>query len=73
VVSAEELSWRQLDLISQLSVDTEFCTGICEERTWAREAEESPLLKPLPGNGWWRHSKLQKGLAGAVVIYYVCT
>jgi hypothetical protein len=23
---------------------------VCEERTSAREAEESPLLKPLPGN-----------------------
>jgi hypothetical protein len=24
--------------------------------------------KPLPGNGWLRHSRLEKGLAGAVVI-----
>jgi hypothetical protein len=23
--------------------------------TWVREAEESPLLKPLLGNGCWRH------------------
>jgi hypothetical protein len=22
----------------------------------------------LPGNGWWRHSRLEKGLVGAVVI-----
>jgi hypothetical protein len=29
----------------QLSV--EFCTGGCEERTWAREAEESPLLEAV--------------------------
>jgi hypothetical protein len=36
------------------SVD--FCTGGYKDRTWALEAEESLLLKPLPENGWWRHS-----------------
>jgi hypothetical protein len=25
---------------------SQFCTGVCEERTW-REAEESPLLKSV--------------------------
>jgi hypothetical protein len=29
-------------------------------RTWAHEAEESPLLEAIPGNGWWRHSRLEK-------------
>jgi hypothetical protein len=45
----------------------EFCMGGCEDKTWACEAEESPLLKSLPGNGW-RHSRLERGLEGAVVI-----
>jgi hypothetical protein len=26
-------------------VDREFCTGVCEEMTWALEAEKSPLLE----------------------------
>jgi hypothetical protein len=25
----------------------QFPTGVCEERTWAREAEESPLLEAV--------------------------
>jgi hypothetical protein len=34
------------DVISkEQSYFTEFCTGGCEERMWAREAEESPLLE----------------------------
>jgi hypothetical protein len=28
-------------------VQSQFCKGICEERTWAREAEESPLLEAV--------------------------
>jgi hypothetical protein len=28
----------------ELTVDKEFCTGGCDKGTWAREAEESPLL-----------------------------
>jgi hypothetical protein len=27
----------------------EFCTGVCEERTWAREAEESPVRSRCQG------------------------
>jgi hypothetical protein len=25
----------------------QLCTGVCKERTWAREAEESPLLEAV--------------------------
>jgi hypothetical protein len=28
-------------------VYSQFCTGVCEERTWGREAEESPLLEAI--------------------------
>jgi hypothetical protein len=38
----------------------EFCTGCYEEWTWTREAEESPALETVAGNGWWRHSRLKK-------------
>jgi hypothetical protein len=44
------------------------CTICCEERTRAQEAKGSPLLKPLLGNDWLRHSRLEKVSAGAVVI-----
>jgi hypothetical protein len=33
------------DVISTRHSSGEFSTGCCEERTWAREAEESPLLE----------------------------
>jgi hypothetical protein len=46
----------------------EFFTSGCDKRTWAREAEESSLLKPLPVNGWLKHSRLEKGVASAVLI-----
>jgi hypothetical protein len=40
-VSAEELTWRKLRWSSQL------CMGVCKERTWARDVEESPLLEAV--------------------------
>jgi hypothetical protein len=40
----------------------EFCTGGCEERTWAHEGGESPLLKPLLGNASCRYSRLENAL-----------
>jgi uncharacterized CHY-type Zn-finger protein len=30
-----------------MTVDSEFCTGGCEDRTWEREAEESPQLEAV--------------------------
>jgi hypothetical protein len=41
MVRAEELSWKELGRPNQ------FCTGGYEERIWAREAEESPLLEAV--------------------------
>jgi hypothetical protein len=38
VVSASGQSYNQI---------VQFCTGRCEERTWPREAEESPLLEAV--------------------------
>jgi hypothetical protein len=33
-----------------------------------REAEESPLLEAVARDGWWRHSRLENSLAGALLI-----
>jgi hypothetical protein len=44
-------------------VDKEFCTGGCDKRTWAHEAEESPLLEAVARErlvktaGWKRLSR----------------
>jgi hypothetical protein len=40
---------RREDAIAVLTVDIwqAFCTGSCDKRTWAREAEESPLLEDI--------------------------
>jgi hypothetical protein len=46
---------------------SQLCTGVCEKRTLAQEAEESPLLEAVAK----KRLKIQhagKGLAGAVVI-----
>jgi hypothetical protein len=40
-VRVKELQGRKLGPPSQ------FCTEVCEERSWGREAEESPLLKSV--------------------------
>jgi hypothetical protein len=63
VVRAEELSLRQLGQPSQ------FCTGVCEERTWAREAEKSPLIEAVARERLVKTQQDEKGLADAVVIY----
>jgi hypothetical protein len=36
-----EKTWRYS------SVESEFCTGGCEDRTWEREAEEFPQLEAV--------------------------
>jgi hypothetical protein len=66
VVRAEELSWRQLGWPSLVS--WEYCTGGCEERTWACEAEESPLLEDYARERLVLTQQAGKDLAGAVVI-----
>jgi hypothetical protein len=32
---------------SQLIISSQFCTGVCEDRTWASEAEDSPLFETV--------------------------
>jgi hypothetical protein len=49
----------------------EFCTGGCEDRTWAREAEESPLLKAVARERLVNTRQTRKCLADVVVIYKV--
>jgi hypothetical protein len=46
----------------------EFCTGACEERTWARVAEESLLSEVVARERLVNTQQAGKGLAGAVVI-----
>jgi hypothetical protein len=47
---------------------SQFCTGVCEERTWARQAEESPLLEAVARERLVKTYQAGKGLVGAVVI-----
>jgi hypothetical protein len=61
VVRTEELSWKQLGR------PREFRTGVCEERTWASEAEEHPLLKAVAREQLVKTQQAGKGLAGAVL------
>jgi hypothetical protein len=42
------------------AISVEFYTGGYEDRTWASKTKESPMLKPLPGKGWEKHSRLEK-------------
>jgi hypothetical protein len=46
----------------------EFCTGVYEERTWAHEAEESPLLEAVVRERLVKIKQAGKGLAGGVMI-----
>jgi hypothetical protein len=62
VVHAEELSGRQL---GQTSL---FCTGVCEDRTRAREAEESLLLEAVAKEQLVKTQQAGKDLVGAAVI-----
>jgi hypothetical protein len=42
--------------------------GGCEDRTWAREAEKSPLLEVVAREWMVKTQQVGKGLVGAVVI-----
>jgi hypothetical protein len=46
----------------------ELCTGGREDRTWTREAEESSLLEAVAWERLMKHSRVEKDLAGGVVI-----
>jgi hypothetical protein len=61
----------------QLRLDTfrlriEFCTGGCQDRSWAREAEEFPLLETVARERMIKAKQAGKSLADAVVICKVC-
>jgi hypothetical protein len=43
--------------------------GVCEKRTWALEAEESPLLEAVARKRLMKTQQVEKGLEGAVVIF----
>jgi hypothetical protein len=47
---------------------SQFCTGVCEERTWALESDEYPLLEAVVRKRLVETLQAEKSLAGAVVI-----
>jgi hypothetical protein len=47
---------------------SQICTRVYEERTWAREAEESPLLDAVDREQLVKTHQAGKGLTSAVVI-----
>jgi hypothetical protein len=52
-----------------------FWKMVCDVTTWVREDEESLLLKPSIGNGWWRWRRLSAdssemcGLTRNIITY----
>jgi hypothetical protein len=46
----------------------EFCGGVCDKRTWAREAEESPFLEAIARERLFKTQQAGKGIADPVVI-----
>jgi hypothetical protein len=46
----------------------EFSTGSCEDRSWAREAEESPLLEAVARERLMKPQQAGKDSTGTVVI-----
>jgi hypothetical protein len=83
VVLSEELKRRELGQPVQFSfarepqkrrrhswVDSwqEICSGGCDNRTWAREAEESPLLGDVAMERLFKTQQARKCLAAAVVM-----
>jgi hypothetical protein len=47
---------------------SQFCTEFCEERTWARQDEEAPLLEAVAKAWLAKTQQAGIGLAGIVVI-----
>jgi hypothetical protein len=52
------------------SVD--FCKGGCEDRIWACEAKESPLLEATAREQMVKTQQAGEGFTGALVICKVC-
>jgi hypothetical protein len=62
--------WQRVRWDSEIGIewiDTEFWTGGCDQRTWEREAEESPLLEAVARVRLVKTQQAGKGLACAVV------
>jgi hypothetical protein len=64
-ISIEITASLQWWLVLQLR---QFCTGVCVERTWAHEVEESPMLEAVTRERLVKTQQVEKVLAGAVVI-----
>jgi hypothetical protein len=47
----------------------EFCMGDCEDRTWAYEAEESPLLEVVARERLLKTQQAERGLVVAIVTF----
>jgi hypothetical protein len=50
-------------------VNRKWLNQFCEERTWAREVEEFPLLEAVTRKRLVKTQQTRKGLAGAVMIF----
>jgi hypothetical protein len=53
---------------SRLIVSSQFCIGVCKERTSGCKAEESPLLVAVARERLVKRQQAGKGLSGAMVI-----
>jgi hypothetical protein len=51
-----------------MGLQSQFYTGVSEERTQTREAEKYPLLEAVANERLVKTQQARKGLAGAVVI-----
>jgi hypothetical protein len=56
--------WRK----ELVSVEWRFCTGVYENRNWARDAEVSPLLEAIVRERLVKTQQAGRGLTGAVLI-----
>jgi hypothetical protein len=53
---------------ARVEMTVDFCTGSCDKRTGAREAEESPLLEAAARERLVKTQQAGKGLENSVVI-----
>jgi hypothetical protein len=60
--------WEVMTRTIEVMSSVELCTGGCEAKTWARKAEESPLLEAVAEEQLVKIQQAGKGLVGAVVI-----
>jgi hypothetical protein len=60
--------YKRDEVLSLLQLIVQFCTGGYEDRTRAREAEESPLVEAIARERLMKTQQAGKCLAGTVVI-----